>query len=134
MKLRAAILILFAMLFANVCNGQTTSTITGTIRDVTGQVIPSGQVTFDLKPGADTTISGSARFTPQTVVCTIHQASSVGSGATITSLARAANVVTATFSAQTDYVVGSVLSLGSWSDATFNGTSAFTVTAVSGIA
>ncbi len=111
---------------------QTTTVVTANVKDVSGNIVPTGQVTFDLEPGIDTTISGNARFTPQTTVCTINQAQNGGTGA-ITSLARASNVVTATFSAQTTFIVGDVLSLGGWSDATFDGTSAFTVTAVSAV-
>lgn len=43
--------------------GQTT-TITGTIKDLTNTVVSSGKVVFTLKPSVDTTISGNARFTP----------------------------------------------------------------------
>ncbi len=111
---------------------QTTTVVTANVKDVSGNIVPTGQVTFDLEPGIDTTISGNARFTPQTTVCTINQAQNGGTGA-ITSLARASNVVTATFSAQTTFIVGDVLSLSAWSDATFDGTSAFTVTAVSAV-
>ena len=124
---------LFLLLaFAHVCKAQTTTVVTATIRDVTGTIIPSGQVTFELKPGVDTTISGNARFTPTTVACTINQAYNGGAG-TISSLVRSSNVVTATFIQQTSFVVGDVFSLGGWSDTTFDGTSAFTVTAVSGV-
>lgn len=49
-----------------------TTTVTGTINDLTGAAVTSGQVTFELKPGLDTTISGSARFVPSTVTCYIN--------------------------------------------------------------
>jgi len=113
--------------------GQTTTVVTATVKDVSGNVVPTGQVTFDLKPGIDTTISGNARFTPQTTVCIINEAQNGGTG-TITSLVRASDVVTATFSSQTTFIAGDTLSLCSWSDATFNGYNAFTVTAVSSVA
>lgn len=51
---------------------QSTTTVTGTIKDLSNAVVTSGQVTFDLRPAADTTVSGSARFTPSTVICTIN--------------------------------------------------------------
>jgi len=113
--------------------GQTTTVVTATVKDVSGNVVPTGQVTFDLKPGIDTTVNGNARFTPQTTVCTINQAQNGGTG-TITSLVRAAGVVTATFSSQTTFLVGDTLSLCTWSDPTFNGYNAFVVTAVSSVA
>lgn len=48
-----------------------TTTFSGTISDLTGTPVTSGQVTFALKPSVDSTISGVARFTPQTVTCGI---------------------------------------------------------------
>lgn len=41
-----------------------TTTITGTIKDLTNTVVASGKVVFTLKPSIDTTISGNARFVP----------------------------------------------------------------------
>lgn len=56
-----------------VCAGaQTTTTITGTIKDLTNAVVTSGKVTFTLTPSRDTTISGVARFSPAQVVCLIN--------------------------------------------------------------
>lgn len=48
-----------------------TSTVTGVIKDLTGANVTSGKVTFNLTPSRDTTISGLARFSPQTVTCPI---------------------------------------------------------------
>lgn len=50
----------------------TNATITGTITDLSGSVVTSGQVTFSLQPSVDTTISGVARFVPSTVACGIN--------------------------------------------------------------
>jgi hypothetical protein len=63
------------LLFSFAAAAQTTS-VTGTIKDLTNVAVTSGQVTFELKPSLDTTISGSARFSPSTVTCGIN-----GSGA-----------------------------------------------------
>jgi hypothetical protein len=52
-------------------SAQTTTTITGTIKDLTNTAVTSGYVTFTLQPSVDTTISGSARYTPQIITCTI---------------------------------------------------------------
>ncbi len=41
-----------------------TTTITGTIKDLTNNPVTSGKVVFTLKPSIDTTISGAARFAP----------------------------------------------------------------------
>lgn len=66
-KLIAALWLLFSFqAFA------ATATITGTITDLSGAVVASGQVTFLLQPGLDTTISGTARFVPSTVTCGIN--------------------------------------------------------------
>lgn len=51
---------------------QTTTTITGTIKDLTQALVTSGKVTFTLQPSKDTTISGLARFSPAQVVCLIN--------------------------------------------------------------
>jgi hypothetical protein len=48
-----------------------TTTITGTIKDLTQANVTSGKVTFTLQPSRDTTISGLARFSPRQVVCLI---------------------------------------------------------------
>jgi parallel beta-helix repeat protein len=64
--------LLFAMLLmASAGFAQTTTTVTGTIKDLTGTTVTSGQVTFNLKPSSDTTISGTARFVPTTATCSI---------------------------------------------------------------
>jgi hypothetical protein len=49
-----------------------TTTVIGAFRDTTGAIVPNGQVTFELQPGIDTTISGNARFSPATTTCTIN--------------------------------------------------------------
>jgi hypothetical protein len=64
------------LLFSLAAAAQTTTSVTGTIKDLTNTAVTSGQVTFELKPSLDTTISGSARFSPSTVTCGIN-----GSGA-----------------------------------------------------
>jgi hypothetical protein len=63
-------LLLAIALLTGLAQAQTTS-ITGTIRDLTNSVVTSGQISFTLQPGIDTTMSGTARFTPFEVDCTI---------------------------------------------------------------
>jgi hypothetical protein len=58
-------------LLLGVAQAQST-TITGTIKDLTGANVTSGKVTFTLQPSRDTTISGTARFSPLQVVCLIN--------------------------------------------------------------
>lgn len=65
-------LIIILGLLVGIACAQTTTTITGTLKDLTGAVITSGKVTFTLTPSRDTTISGLARFTPTTIVCLIN--------------------------------------------------------------
>lgn len=78
------------LVFSSLCAfGQTTSTITGTIRDLTQALVTSGKVTFTLSPSRDTTISGYARFSPQTVTCGIN-----GSGQVLNQLLSGACIVT----------------------------------------
>jgi hypothetical protein len=56
---------------------QTTTTITGTIEDLTQALVSSGKVTFSLQPSADTTQSGIARFSPQTITCLINSSGQI---------------------------------------------------------
>src|SRR5258708_1052931 len=65
-------LILIVALVTGISQAQTTTTITGTIKDLTQAVVTSGKVVFTLQPSRDTTISGLARFSPQQVVCLIN--------------------------------------------------------------
>lgn len=58
------------------------TTFNGVIEDLTQTPVPSGTITFTLKPGVDTTISGSARFTPTNVVCAISNAPVVSTSGT----------------------------------------------------
>jgi hypothetical protein len=64
-------LALIVLLLSSLAAFAQTTTFSGTISDLTGTPVTSGQVLFDLKPGVDSTISGVARFTPQTVTCGI---------------------------------------------------------------
>jgi hypothetical protein len=63
-------------LLLGIAQAQST-TITGTIKDLTQANVTSGKVTFTLQPSRDTTISGIARFTPLQVVCLINGSGSV---------------------------------------------------------
>lgn len=51
---------------------QTTTTYTGTIKDLTQTVITSGRITFTLKPPGVSNISGSGSFVSSTVSCLIN--------------------------------------------------------------
>jgi hypothetical protein len=65
-------LFLILGLLVGVSQAQTTTTITGTIKDLSQALVTSGKVTFTLQPSRDTTISGLARFSPAQVVCLIN--------------------------------------------------------------
>src|SRR5580700_5878207 len=69
---------LIVALLSGIAAAQTTTSITGTIKDLTNAVVTSGKVTFTLTPSRDTTISGLARFSAQTIACLIN-----GSGAIV---------------------------------------------------
>lgn len=71
---RALQIALFAVLGCTLAIAQTTTTVTGTIRDLSQALVTSGKVTFALNPSRDATIAGYARFSPQTVTCTITNA------------------------------------------------------------
>ena len=81
--MRSLKILLVAAALAAAAWTQTTTTVTGTVKDLTGTPVTSGQVTFDLQPGADTTISGSGRFVPSTITCGINGSGQlVGPGGT----------------------------------------------------
>jgi len=65
------LLLIFGLLVAS-AYAQTTTTITGTIKDLTNTVVTSGKVVFTVTPNRDTTISGVTRFTPTAIVCLIN--------------------------------------------------------------
>jgi hypothetical protein len=49
-----------------------TTTYTGVIKDLAGNVVTSGQVTYTLTPPTDSTIPGIGRFTPVSISCNIN--------------------------------------------------------------
>src|SRR6185295_1074679 len=55
-------------------SAQTLTTITGTIKDLSGATVTSGRIVFTttLNPGQDGTIPGNARFVPSTIYCRIN--------------------------------------------------------------
>lgn len=63
-------LVLFLMTGAAMA--QTMQTYTGVIKDLSGGVVTSGQVTFTLTPSTDSTIPGTGRFVPTTISCNIN--------------------------------------------------------------
>lgn len=62
---------LLALLMTGSALAQTT-TYTGTIKDLSLNVVTSGQVTFTLTPSTDSTIPGTGRFTPSAITCNIN--------------------------------------------------------------
>jgi hypothetical protein len=74
MKRIKLFLSLLALALAVLC-GYTpaqTTTYTGTIKDLSLNVVTAGQVTFTLAPPTDSTVPGLGRFTPSTINCTIN--------------------------------------------------------------
>jgi hypothetical protein len=72
--MKKIILILMSAMFAltGYASAQTMQTYTGTIKDLSGAVVTSGQVTFTLAPSVDSTVSGIGRFVPTTTTCNIN--------------------------------------------------------------
>ena len=64
-------LFLALALLCGLASAQTTTTVTGVIKDLTQAVVTSGKVVYTLQPSRDSTISGLARFSPQSIVCPI---------------------------------------------------------------
>lgn len=77
MRNKLSKLAMFLLLASVSAFSQTTTTITGTIRDLSQALVTSGKVTFALQPSRDTTISGYARFSPQTITCAINASGSI---------------------------------------------------------
>jgi len=69
-------LLILAVMCAQLAFAQTT-TIYGLIDDLTGNPVTTGKVTMTLRPSSDVTISGTARFTTQTVTCPIASTGNV---------------------------------------------------------
>jgi hypothetical protein len=59
--------------FASALGAQTLTTLTGTIKDLSGSTVTSGRIVFTttLNPGQDLTIPGVGRFVPSTTYCRI---------------------------------------------------------------
>lgn len=64
--------ILLLLLMSGLAKAQTLATYTGVIKDLSQQVVTSGQVTFTLTPSSSSTIPGTGTFTPSTVTCGIN--------------------------------------------------------------
>src|ERR1700739_2742507 len=64
-------LLLLLILATSAAFGQTTTSVTGTVKDLSNTAVTSGQVSFTLQPGIDTSMSGTARFAPSEIDCTI---------------------------------------------------------------
>jgi hypothetical protein len=63
---------LLALLLAAGAQAQTTTTYTGTIKDLAQNPVTTGQVNFTLAPATDSTVPGTGRFTPSTIHCNIN--------------------------------------------------------------
>ena len=64
-------LLALVLALASFASAQTT-TYTGVIRDLSNNAVTSGQVTFAITPSSDSTISGTARYTPTVIACNIN--------------------------------------------------------------
>src|SRR5258708_3282262 len=81
--MRLLLKLLFAVILSSAPVPQTPLTIyNGLMSETTGVAVATGNVTFSLKPGIDTTISGNARFTPTAVSCVIANAPVVSTSGT----------------------------------------------------
>lgn len=110
-----ALAVLLLLLFSGLPARAQTTTVIGTIKDLAGNTVPGGQVTFELRPGGDTTITGNGRFTSSTVTCNINQSTDF-------SAVRTANNVAVTFSTPHSFINGDVVVVTDMSVSSFNGT------------
>jgi hypothetical protein len=102
-----------------------TTTFNGIVNDLTSQAVPTGNVTFTLRPGIDTTISGNARFTPTVVTCAIANPSIVSVSGTGT--------ITVTVLTAQNWQIGDALIFRNTADGTLNATSVAAPMIVTGI-
>jgi hypothetical protein len=70
-------LLLLMIFAASAAFGQITTSVTGVVKDLSNANVTSGQVSFTLNPGIDTSMSGTARFTPTEIDCLITGAGAV---------------------------------------------------------
>lgn len=99
------------------------TTVIGTFKSGDGvTAIASGQVAATLQPGIDTVASGTARFSPTEVDCTIN-----GDNVNANQAVRATNSVTISGLPGHTFIVNDVVQVAGMTDSTFNGT--FTITA-----
>lgn len=111
----------FLCLFAGLASAQST-TVIGTFRAGDGvTAISSGQVAATLTPGIDTLGSGTARFSPTEVDCTINGANVAASQAV-----RTTNSVTISGLTGHTFITTDLIQVAGMTDSTFNGT--FTIT------
>lgn len=66
------LLLLLTVFLSSIASYGQSTTYTGTIKDLSLNVVTSGQVTFTLTPKTDSTIPGTGRFTPSTITCNIN--------------------------------------------------------------
>lgn len=105
--------------------GAQTTVFNGTIKDLTQAPIPTGQVSFTLRPGVDTVISGNARFASTTIFCEIHNPAVVSTSGTGT--------ITVVVATAQPWLAGDKLLFVGTGDSTLNANTvatAYTVTAV----
>lgn len=79
-----SLLAIVLILAAAVCASAQTTTFNGVVKDLTNTPVATGNVTFTIKPGIDTTISGNARFTPTSTACVLTNAAVVSTTGTTT--------------------------------------------------
>jgi hypothetical protein len=89
LPMKKLLLFLSVLLIATLAKAQISTVYTGTIKDLSGAVVTTGQVTFILAPSTDSTISGIGRFVPSIITCRIDTdgtlSSSTGGACTVAS-------------------------------------------------
>lgn len=109
------LLLALGLLFCAANAGAQTTTFNGVVKDLTNTPVPTGQITFTLKPGIDTTISGSSRFVPATTFCEIHNPGVVSTSGTGT--------ITVVVDTAQNWIAGDSLIFVGTGDATLNASS-----------
>ncbi|HLW79303.1 MAG TPA: hypothetical protein VKU44_06855 [Terriglobia bacterium] len=94
----------------------TSTQVIGTYQDLGGNLISSGQVIFTLQPPIDAAMAGNARFSSQSISCSINGATVASSQAV-----RSSNVTTITF-VSNPFIAGDVIEVEGMADSTMNGT------------
>lgn len=102
-----------------------TTVFNGIVKDLTQTPVPTGQVSFTLRPGIDTVISGNARFSSSTIFCEIHNPAVISTSGTGT--------ITVVIGTPQTWLAGDKLLFVGTGDSTLNANTVATAYTITGV-